>query len=96
MKTIFAIASVAILGAMANPSPMGMGVEVIRRDDGTTIVREVPRALNKRTCTNCVHVGGTCTIGEGNCMSSEHGSCTDCGDKGVICVDTEGGSCNAP
>jgi hypothetical protein len=41
MKTsFFAIASMAIFGAMANPAPSPMGIEVIRRD-GVTIVREV-------------------------------------------------------
>ena len=43
MKTaFFTIASMAIFGAMANPapSPMAMGIEVVRRD-GLTMVREV-------------------------------------------------------
>ncbi|KAL9126062.1 MAG: hypothetical protein Q9175_007975 [Cornicularia normoerica] len=92
--TFFIIVSMAIFGAMANPAPSPMGIEVIRRD-GLTMVREVPRSLGRR-CTNCVHVGGACTIGEGNCMTSEHASCTDCGSGDVICVDTDGGSCSAP
>lgn len=40
MQTTFIIASMAILGAMANPAPSPMGIEVIRRD-GLTMVREV-------------------------------------------------------
>ncbi|KAM0794744.1 hypothetical protein BDR22DRAFT_894894 [Usnea florida] len=95
MKTALFIIASAIFGAMANPAPSAMGIEVVRRD-GLTIVREVPRALSSRSCTNCVHVGGACTIGEGNCMTSEHASCTDCGTGDVICVDTDGGSCSAP
>ena len=113
MQTTFLIvASMAIFGAMANPAPSPMGIEVIRRD-GLTMIREVvsfsdidklqsrwltrsqAHGLGKR-CTNCVHVGGACTIGEGNCMTSEHASCTDCGSGDVICVDTDGGSCQAP
>ena len=31
----------AIFGAMANPAPSPMGIEVIRRDNGLTMVREV-------------------------------------------------------
>ena len=38
-KVLF-IATMAIFGVMANPAPSPMGIEVIRRDDGTTIVRE--------------------------------------------------------
>lgn len=38
--TSFIIASMAIFGAMANPAPSQMGIEVIRRD-GLTMVREV-------------------------------------------------------
>ena len=37
----FIIASMAIFGAMANPAPSPMGIEVIRRDNGMTMVREV-------------------------------------------------------
>ena len=47
-------------------------------------------------CTNCVNVGGECTIGEGNCKTSQHAYCTDCGNGRIICVDDEGGSCEAP
>ncbi|QSZ33606.1 hypothetical protein DSL72_005174 [Monilinia vaccinii-corymbosi] len=83
--TFSIIASMAIFGAMANPAPSPMGIEVVRQD-GRTIVREVPRSLSGR-CTNCVHVGGACTIGQGNCMTSEHAYCTDCGAGDVICVD---------
>ncbi|KAI0129661.1 hypothetical protein BJ170DRAFT_692334 [Xylariales sp. AK1849] len=93
--TSFIIASMAIFGAMANPAPSPMGIEVIRQN-GVTVVREVAHSLSGRSCTNCVHVGGACTIGEGNCMTSEHASCTDCGNGDVICVDTDGGSCSAP
>ncbi|KAG9514618.1 hypothetical protein KCV07_g7983, partial [Aureobasidium melanogenum] len=95
MKNTFILTSMAIIGALATTIPSQMGIEVIRRD-GEVMVREVPRDLNKRACTNCVHVGGECTIGEGNCYSSEHASCTDCGNGRVICVDTDGGSCSAP
>lgn len=43
MKTTasFIIASMAIIGAMASPAPSQMGVEVIRRDGGLTVVREL-------------------------------------------------------
>lgn len=94
MKTAFIIIASAIFGAMATPAPSQMGIEVVRRD-GLTMVREVPRALS-RACTNCVHVGGECTIGEGNCYATEHALCTDCGNGRVICVDQDGGSCDAP
>ena len=40
MKTAFFIIASGIFGAMANPAPSTMGIEVIRRD-GLTIVREV-------------------------------------------------------
>ncbi|TGO79912.1 hypothetical protein BPOR_1858g00010 [Botrytis porri] len=95
MQTTFLIATFAVFGAIATPAPSFLGIEVIR-EDNVTLVREVPRSLNARSCTNCVHVGGECTIGKGNCYSSEHGSCTDCGNGRVICVDTSGGSCAAP
>ena len=29
-------------------------------------------------------------------MGSENAYCTDCGSGDVICVDTDGGSCDAP
>lgn len=41
-------------------------------------------------------VDGTCTLREGNCKGSQHAYCTDCGNGKVICVDTDGGSCDAP
>jgi hypothetical protein len=37
----FIIASLAIAAVMANPAPSPMGIEVIRQDNGMTIVREV-------------------------------------------------------
>ena len=40
MKTTFFIIASAIFGAMANPAPSAMGIEVIQRD-GLTMVREV-------------------------------------------------------
>ena len=40
MQTTFIIASMAIFGAMANPTPSPMGIEVVQRD-GQTMVREV-------------------------------------------------------
>ena len=41
MKTaFFIIGSMAIFGAMANPAPSPMGIEIVRRD-GLTMVREV-------------------------------------------------------
>ncbi|KAK4628723.1 hypothetical protein CLAFUW4_08563 [Fulvia fulva] len=88
-------ASFAIVGAMANSIPSQMGVEVIR-ENGNVLVREVAHPLSKRACTNCVHVGGHCIIGEGNCYSTENALCTDCGAAGTICVDRQGGSCSAP
>ena len=39
--SLFLVASMAIIGAIANPAPSPMGVEVERRDNGMTIVREV-------------------------------------------------------
>ena len=38
--SLFLVASMAIVGALANPAPSPMGVEVVRRD-GLTMVREV-------------------------------------------------------
>ncbi|KAM3085731.1 hypothetical protein ACMFMG_002796 [Clarireedia jacksonii] len=98
MQTSFIIATtLAIFGAaIAGPAPSPMGIEVIRQENGVTMVREVARSLTERSCTGCVHVGGQCTIGEGNCYASEHAYCTDCGNGRVICVDTAGGSCAAP
>lgn len=63
---------------------------------GTLTLTTQSKPPNKRSCTNCVHVGDHCTIGEGHCYATEHAYCTDCGDIGTICVDTQGGSCSAP
>lgn len=33
----------------------------------------------EKRCNNCVHSGGRCTVGDGNCYGSEHAYCTWCG-----------------
>ncbi|KAI0101402.1 hypothetical protein GGR51DRAFT_563581 [Nemania sp. FL0031] len=92
MKSNFFTSSVIAATALLGAAPAyGVGIELVQRD-GITIMREVTDTL---ACTNCVHVGGSCLIGEGNCMTSEHASCTACGDKGSICV-SDAGTCDNP
>ncbi|KAK0737784.1 hypothetical protein B0T18DRAFT_420566 [Schizothecium vesticola] len=67
-----------------------MGIP-IHEDSANSIVREVvpgtSPANDAAFCTNCVHVGSRCNIGEGNCFTSEQASCTYCGKEcGSICV----------
>ncbi|KAI1121233.1 hypothetical protein F5Y10DRAFT_272301 [Nemania abortiva] len=92
MKTNFFTASIVAFTALLGAAPAaGIGIEVFERD-GVTVLREATDTLE---CTNCVHVGGSCLIGEGNCMGSEHASCTACGNKGAICV-SDYGTCDYP
>ncbi|KAI0453801.1 hypothetical protein F5B21DRAFT_525449 [Xylaria acuta] len=92
MKTTFLTISTVVFTALLGAAPAAaVGIEFVERD-GITIVREATHTL---ACTNCVHVGGQCLIGEGNCMTSEHASCTACGNQGSICV-SDFGSCDNP
>lgn len=111
-SSILALVSITIISALAGPAPSYMGVEVLEENGQTIVREVVSflslytpsslltiniqaRTLGKR-CTNCVNVGGECTIGEGNCKTSQHAYCTNCGNGRIICVDTDGGSCAAP
>ncbi|EGX96247.1 hypothetical protein CCM_00902 [Cordyceps militaris CM01] len=78
--TLAAMALANIPGAAAAPADAPMGIEITERD-GVTLIREVPHGrlgVDKR-CRQCVHLGNRCTIGDGSCYASEHGSCTWCG-----------------
>ncbi|KAK1833941.1 hypothetical protein QBC39DRAFT_369570 [Podospora conica] len=85
--------SLSTLAHAATP----MSIEVYE-ENGKTVVREVPGTslanVDAAFCTNCVHVGGRCNIGEGNCYASEKASCTYCGGACKICV-REGITCEA-
>ncbi|KAK3315864.1 hypothetical protein B0H66DRAFT_559901 [Apodospora peruviana] len=99
MKNFILIATLlSALASAAAPDPatLPVGIEIFE-ENGVTVVREVANKLSERgeLCTNCVHVGSSCQIGEGNCYSSEHASCTYCGQPcGSICV-RDGIPCDA-
>ncbi|KAK1749431.1 hypothetical protein QBC47DRAFT_441789 [Echria macrotheca] len=90
MKNVFVTIALVALSALSNAAPpdpaaVPIGIEIYE-ENGMTRVREVASELGA-LCTNCVHVGGRCNIGEGNCYGTEKASCTYCGKPcGSICV----------